>query len=83
MEMFGAVEAFSVTDNELHASLHLGLLQRVKVLETKARLLELSGAHSMDGFLNGEETDRWQPPEMTFREIDLDEVAEPKLVGAA
>jgi hypothetical protein len=83
MEMFGAIEAFSIKDNELHASLHLSLLQRVKVLETKARLLELSGADSMDGFLNDEEPDRWQPPEMTFSEIDLDEDAEPELVDAA
>jgi hypothetical protein len=83
MEMFGAIEAFSIKDNELHASLHISLLQRVKVLETKARILELSGAHTMDEFLSDEETDRWQPPEMTFREIDLDEDGEPGLIDAA
>lgn len=62
MQMFGAIEAFSINHNMLHASLCLSLMQRVKTMEIRARIIELSGARAMDAFLSGETPDRWLPP---------------------
>ena len=62
MQMFGAVEAFSFKDSYLHASLCLTLLQRIRVLELRERLIELGGSTSMHAIIDQDEVSRWSPP---------------------
>lgn len=70
LQMFGAVEAFSINDNVLHASLCLSLVQRVKTMEMRARIIELSGAGTIEAFLKCDAADHWTPPEPVKEETN-------------
>ncbi|MBU2533907.1 MAG: hypothetical protein KKB37_14290 [Alphaproteobacteria bacterium] len=69
MKMFGAIEAYSFIDRAVHVSLCLTLLQRIRVLELKARVGQFNGAHLMFGA--SAEADRWLPPAL-FDDTDDD-----------
>jgi hypothetical protein len=62
MQMFGVVEAFSMKDAMLHVSLYLSLLQRLRTLEVRTRLLELSGTKSLGALLQEDKPEQWEPP---------------------
>lgn len=73
MQMFGAVEAYCTEGGILQASLCLSLLQRVRVLELRERLIELGGSSSMPGIAEPDYDRPWSPPYSTDSEAQTHE----------
>ncbi|HUS98684.1 MAG TPA: hypothetical protein VMX97_18315 [Hyphomicrobiaceae bacterium] len=62
MQLYGAVEAYTCHRDELHVSLNLTLLQRLRVLETRQRFIEQLTRAQHDRPLPARwKTNRWRP----------------------
>ncbi len=63
MQMFGAIEAYSVDDGLVRASLNLNLLLRLQILEALTRFAELNAIRRRDAKSPAlRDKKRWAPP---------------------
>ena len=61
MRTFGAIEAFLIDRNDIRVGLRLSLLQRLRTLEARSRMLELSGRPAGSSWTWFKEETKWVP----------------------
>ncbi len=69
MQMYGVVNEYAIQAGALLVSLNLTRLQRLRVLEVRDQLIQLSGKGSMREFLLAEAEEHWVPPKSISKTV--------------
>lgn len=83
LKTFGLIEAFTLNRGELKASLRLGPLQKLKVLESKRRMSELLALERREAFMRGKKSGDgraqtpWRPAGPSIVSAEANLIAEP------
>lgn len=80
MRTFMAIDAFTLDKDEVRAALNLSLIQRLRVLEARKRLLELAAEREQVPVRLPVREPRWAPPPRPSID-ELEEKAIPSLVA--